>query len=331
MKVLVLSSNEISSLLNLDELRGAMGRALISISKGETQNFARNVFEFDKFKALGIMPAHNGALKLLGYKAVTVFKDNNEFGLNPHQGIVTLLDYNTGQLKCIAEGSSISALRTAAVSAFATDILSLKASKTLAIIGAGRQAYEHIRSICKIRQIEQIQIYNRNRLGAERLIKSFELAGQSLGNPSFHIANSATTAVKDADIVVTCTPATQSHFETSVLKPGCHINAIGACRPGQREIEIRNQTNVKIILDDERSCKREADEVFLPIIDKSLTHMIHAELGEVASALKTGREFETEITIFKSVGLAVEDLFCLDLAYQSAISKLESPTEIVLQ
>ena len=255
------------------------------------------------------MPALNESRELMGYKAVTVFQSNSERGLNPHQGVVTLLNFNTGEIKCILEGSTITSLRTAAVSAAATDALSLPDSKILTILGSGRQAYEHIKAISKIRKLEEIRIFNRSIPNAEKLIETVSRET----NSKFVISTNLEQSIRDADIVATCTSSSEILFKTSALKKGAHINAIGACRPGYREIEIIPDKNMKIFVDSIESCKIEADEIF--------QLNISGEIGSVFSGAISGRTSSSQITLFKSVGLAVEDIFAAQLAYQNAIAE----------
>lgn len=314
MNLLVLNSAEIKKLLHLDELRLKMKEALLSTSKAETISELRHVTKFNENNALGVMPAINSSQCLIGYKAVTVYPKNMEKGINPHQGIVTLLDYETGQIKCIMDGSTITALRTAAVSALATDLLSKKDSESLAIIGAGRQAYEHYQAISRVRLIKELRIFNRTKEKAEQLADL--IARESSAN--IKVVDSPMEAVARADIVVTCTSAKIPLFSTLDLKPGCHVNAIGACRPGFIEVDVVLNEELKIFVDHFEACSVEADEILK--LGKDLFR-ITSEVGQVLGGFRTGRINDKEITFFKSVGIAAEDIYAGQMAYEKAMNE----------
>ena len=327
MKALALSSAEIRELLNLNDLRNEMRAALISISSAETKNFVRKVFHLYASNAFGIMPAVNESRRLLGYKAVGVFPENNLSGHNPHQGMVVLLQFDTGEIKVIAEGSTITALRTAAVSALATEILSRPDSKVLSIIGSGVQAEEHIRALLPIRNFKKVKVYGRSIEKIKRLCASFAHER----NISFESYTDPRSALEEADVVVSCSASSEALFSSDDLRPGTHVNAFGACRPGYQEIQIQAQSNIRIFLDHQESCISEADEIYRPLHGQKLGHLIAGELGAVLSNRLMGRENENQITIFKSVGLAVEDLFAVDLAYRQYLNnKMSTRSEQAL-
>lgn len=314
MNLLVLNSEELRKLIHLDELRLIMKEALLTTSYSQTISELRNVTNFNENNALGVMPAINSSKCLVGYKAVTVYPKNAENGINPHQGMVTLLDYESGQIKCIMDGSTITALRTAAVSALATDLLSRVDSETLAIVGAGRQAHEHYQAISRVRSIKEIKIFNRTKEKASQLADL--IARES--NAIIIVVDSPIEAVKDADIVVTCTAARIPLFSTLDLKPGCHVNAIGACRPGFAEVDVMTNEKLKIFVDHFGACSVEADEILK--LGKEI-FLFTSEIGQVLGGTRSGRENDEEITFFKSVGIAAEDIFAGELAYQKAMKE----------
>lgn len=316
MGLLVLSSKDIQQITDLDHLRMSMREALVSVSLGETKSYPRSVTSFDGHRALGIMPAINHSLARLGYKAVSVFKENSAKKMNPHQGIVSLLDYETGQLKCLLNGEAITALRTAAVSAAATELLSREDASTLTLVGAGLQAFEHYRAISRIRDIKEIVIFNRNLDNAKKLRDKI----METSKAKITVVHNAAFAVKEADIIVTCTNSQVPFFSTRDLRPGCHVNAIGACRPGYHEVSIDNSFPVSLFLDAAEACKNEADEIFRPLHGKGITHLIRGEIGEALAGKIPARQTASDITFFKSVGISAEDIFAADLIYQAALS-----------
>lgn len=314
--MLFLNEHDLMQCLDLDILRTYMKDALLSFSLRQALHFPRVVFQTatEHNAPLGFMPAVDPHNKILGYKAITVFHHNKEKNLNPHQGIVTLLDSQTGKVKCILDGFFITAVRTAAVSAVATDLLSNVEAKTLAIIGSGCQAIAHVKAISRIRPIQNIRIYSRTNTSFNVFCEQFKNDGYLI---SHHM--SPQEAVTEADIVVTSTPAKQSLLSIKDVPQGCHVNAIGACRPGDKEITIHDRSSLKIYLDSEEACYIESDEIIHPLQDLTLSkNTIVGELGSCLAEQIPARESLDEITFFKSVGLSIEDLYAADFFYKQA-------------
>jgi alanine dehydrogenase len=321
MNLFILTSTELDQLIDLDELRLEMGRALLSISLGETRCSLRNVTSLNFDNALGVMPAINEGQRIVGYKAVTVYPQNYQCNLNPHQGLMTLLDYETGQVKCIMDGSTITALRTAAVSAMATDLLARENVSTLALIGAGRQALENFHAVSRVRNFKNTIIFNRTKEHALELVKKLE----KKSDMNFEVATTPALAVKDADVVITCTSSKNPLFKTTDLKIGAHVNALGSCRPGYREVEVQEHPKLKIFVDQFEACEKEADEILS--LGKKL-NSFSSEIGLLLSGEKKGRQHNEEITFFKSVGIAAFDLFAAEYIYQKAIKDKHVGTRI---
>jgi len=313
MKTLVLSSNDIYTLLDLDELRLQMKEALLSLSTSKASNELRHVVDMKAPNVIGFMSAHCKSAQILGYKTVSVFPVNAVLNLNPHQGIVCILCSETGKVKAILDGSAITALRTAAVSALSTEVLSRQNSKVLSIIGSGLQAYEHLRALLKVRNFEKVNIYCRNPCRTQRIQSTFK------NQIEIEIHSSVEKALVNSDVLVTCTSSSVPIVDSENFSSGMHINAIGSCRPGQQEINLRFHPKLKIYLDHAASCLKEADEVFRPQSRAPLSLRIVGEIGEVLSKNKFGRQNEEEITFFKSVGLAIEDIYAGSLFYKKAI------------
>ena len=298
-----------------------MAKALRFLSDGKAENFPRHAINLTNDGALGFMPATYIAGNLMGYKAVTVFPNNRIHGLNPHQGIVVLLDSENGMVKAILEGSTVTALRTAAVSAVATEKLSRADSKKLAVIGAGRQAFEHILSICQIRPIEKVLIYNRNLETIKKLLAALKDTVK-LAKCKFEIAASPQKAVENADIVVTCTYSSTPLLRINDFQPGTHINAVGACRPGFTEVQLHDRDGLKIFMDSQHACLIEASELSMALAQGNLeASALIGEIGDCLTGNILGRTDKTDITFFKSVGLGVEDLFAADCLFQLANTK----------
>lgn len=289
-----------------------MRLALKQISSGDPHE-PRHVLNLMNGNALGFMGAEVFSKKILGYKIVSVFPRNGVCGLNPHQGIVVLLDEKTGQVKSIQDGLAITALRTAAVSAVATEILSRPESKILTLIGDGRQAYEHLRALLRVRDFKTVKIYARSE-------KRFDFFRSRFGTQlDIHFFDSSKKALQETDVVVTCTSSAEAVVDSRDFPEGCHVNAVGSCRPGQQEVNISFNPGLKIFLDHLGSSRLEADEIFRPRSKAPLNLLIQSEIGECIGRAQKGRQSKNEITFFKSVGLAIEDVFTADLVYQKAI------------
>lgn len=287
-------------------LQNAMADALRSYSLGAAKNYPRHVIQHAKHQALGYMAGSDPEEGLLGFKTVSVFAENKFSGLNPHQGTVTLLDSATGMVRTILEGSTLTAIRTAAVSAVATNILATSSSETLALIGVGRQAFEHALALTRVRQFERILIFSRSSDSMESLARVLR-DSLSLGVIK---AKSPLDAIAQADVIVTCTSSPEPLIDVKDIPEGAHVNAVGACRPGYREINIHDSSNLSIFLDSRAACSVEASEISLPLLNATLSEStIMGEIGECLAGRISGRRNGREITVFKSVGLGIEDIF----------------------
>ena len=260
------------------------------------------------------MAAEDSASNLIGYKAVSVFPGNVSKGLNPHQGVVALLDPATGALGSLLEGSALTALRTAAASAAAAELLARADSSHLALVGTGLQALEHARAFSRIRTLRKITIYGRNRKNAEALAARLS---DELG-VEVDVALSARDAVALADLVVTATPARDFLFSTLDLAVGAHLTAVGACRPGMREVNFAPRCGLGIFVDSRAACAAEAEEL-------RESQCIRGEIGSVFLGSLTGRSSPSDITVFKSVGLGIEDVaaarFFVDQAMRQGVGQ----------
>ncbi len=280
-----------------EEIRAALGlRELIYALKEhmtlEHKNSPRLVLNFKEGKALGAMLSTTGSL--LGGKLVAVFPENPKQGLNPHQGLVVLLSPQDGRPTQIFDASEITGLRTAALSAAATETLANETDR-LVIFGTGHQAYLHARSICEIHPISQIRVVGRDFMKVSalcsRLEKELSIAAIPTGNSN--------EALREVAIICLCTAATHPYIREDDIPSGSHINAIGACRPGMREIELAPVTNMEIYVDDLARVQEEASEL------EEQTNLRPLANARTPSRGKT--------TLFKSVGTGILDLVAADL------------------
>src|SRR5712691_55591 len=237
----------------------------------------------------------------LGQKIVTFYPPNAKLGIPTHMATIFLVDPATGARLAMMDGTLITEMRTAAVSAPATKLLSSPDAKVLAILGSGVQARSHVEALRLVRNFAEIRVWSHTAANAERFAK--EIGAKAM---------SAEAAVRDADVVVTATNSKMSILRGAWLKPGCHVNAIGACRPDWRELDDDAMRNV-VFVDSREAAMKESGDVIL-------SHAkIYAELGEAFAGKVPSPAGET--TIFKSLGMAVEDIAAALLVYRSAITK----------
>lgn len=295
-QALFLNEEQVREHLRMADLIPAMEKALIDFSGGKVTQPVRSVIKVEPPGGLfGLMPAltPNG----LGLKAVTFYPPNAEHGIPTHMATIFLVDPQTGTPLAIMDGRLITEMRTAAVSAVATRLLVAPNAKILAILGSGVQARSHVIALRLVREFQEIRVWSPTREHAERFAR--EIGAKSM---------SAEDAVRDADVVVTVTSSKTPVLRGSWLKGGCHVNAVGACRPDWRELDDDTMVNV-VFVDSREGAMQESGDVILS------GAKIYAELGEALAGKVPARANET--TVFKSLGMAVEDIAAAMLVYQS--------------
>jgi ornithine cyclodeaminase/alanine dehydrogenase-like protein (mu-crystallin family) len=292
-----LNEERVREHLRMADLIPAMEKALIDFSAGKVTQPVRSVIKVDPPGGfLGIMPALTP--EGLGLKAVTFYPSNADRGFPTHMATIFLVDPETGAPLAIMDGRLITEMRTAAVSAAATKLLAPREAKILAILGSGVQAHSHAEALRLARQFEEIRVWSPTREHAERFAK--EIGAKSM---------SAEEAVRGADVIVTATSSKTPVLHGLWLKPGCHVNVVGASRPDWREMGDEAMANV-VFVDSREGAMKEAGDVIL-------SHAkIYAEIGEALAGKVPVRANET--TIFKSLGMAVEDIAAAMLVYRSA-------------
>jgi ornithine cyclodeaminase/alanine dehydrogenase-like protein (mu-crystallin family) len=293
---LYLNEEQVKKHLRMADLIPAMEKALIDFSAGKVTQPVRSVIKIDPPGGfLGLMPASTPSG--LGLKAVTFYPSNAERGIPTHMATIFLVDPETGTPLAIMDGRLITEMRTAAVSAVATKLLAPADAKILAILGSGVQAHSHVEALRLVRQFEEIRVWSHTSEHAERFAK--EIGAK---------ATSAEEAVRGADVIVTATNSKTPVLKGAWLKSGCHVNAIGACRPDWRELDDESMSNV-VSVDSREGALKESGDVLLS------RAKIYAELGEALAGKVPSRANET--TIFKSLGMAVEDIAAALLVYRS--------------
>ena len=300
-KPLFLDEEQVRHHLRMVDLIPAMEKALIDFSAGKVTQPVRSVIKVEVAAAtgfLGLMPAltPNG----LGLKAVTFYPSNGERGIPTHMATIFLVDPETGTPLAIMDGRLITEMRTAAVSSAATKLLAPPDAKVLAILGSGVQARSHVEALQLVRKFEEIRVWSPTREHAQRFAK--EIGATAMSDEG---------AVRGADVIVTVTNSKTPVLKGGWLKPGCHVNTIGACRPDWRELDDDAMNNV-VFVDSREGALKESGDVILS------GAKIYAELGEALAGKVPARANET--TIFKSLGMAVEDIAAAMLVYRESIS-----------
>jgi thiomorpholine-carboxylate dehydrogenase len=283
--------------LRWDELIDAMERALAEFSRGAVIQPVRNVLTIEESRRyLGIMPAVLG--DVMGLKFVTFYPINAGTGLPTHNATIVLYGTDSGQPLAAMDGRLITEMRTAAVSAAITKYLAPPESRTLALLGSGVQAQSHLQALSRVRNFSEVRVWSRTAAHAERFAREH-------GAKAVH---SAEEAVRGADVIVTATAAHDPILKGAWLKPGAHVNAIGSSRPDWRELDDEAMANT-VVVDSREAAAREAGDV---IMAKAA---IYAEIGEIFAGTKPPTPSVT--TVFKSVGLAVEDVAAAKLVAEA--------------
>jgi len=305
MSVLILNHTEVDELLPMNECIDVMEKAFIALARGEVDQPLRTIFRPGTVKGvMAMMPSYRGGdAPLFGLKAICVFPGNAAIGKDAHQGAVILFDGTTGELIAIVNASAITAIRTAAVSALATRVLANETAATLAIIGAGVQARAHLSAIACVRQQSEVKCRT-------------------------EAVDTVEAAVRDADIIVTATTSREPVIRREWIAAGAHINAIGTFSPKARELDTATMVSASLFVDRRESAFNEAGDYLIAAAEGAIgPDTIRAELGEVLIGKHPGRTSADEISIFKSLGLAMEDLAAAEYCYRKA-EKLNHGTAV---
>ncbi|HEV8188601.1 MAG TPA: ornithine cyclodeaminase family protein [Pyrinomonadaceae bacterium] len=320
MKILILDSQQIRELLPMRDCIELMADALASLARGEVFQPLRTIIRPPEARGLlGLMPAYRtGDHGAFGMKAICVFPGNPAIGKDAHQGAVMLFSRETGEMIALMNASEITAIRTAAVSAVATRLLAREDANELAIIGAGVQARTHLAALAAVRSIKHARVACRN------IEHAYEIAREMQPRFSFPIEPVKTNeeAVRGADLIVTATSSQEPVINKDWISPGAHVNAIGTHSPNSREIDSATMAASRIFVDRRESALNEAGDYLLAAKEGLIdADSILAEIGELLIGTKHGRNSVNEITLFKSLGLAIEDVACAEYLYQKALSQ----------
>jgi ornithine cyclodeaminase/alanine dehydrogenase-like protein (mu-crystallin family) len=310
-----IDQEEVSRRLTYEICIPIVRRAMIALSRGETIQLLRSILPLSEGRLFGIMPGAMGAHGPFGAKLVSVFHDNFARGVQSHQGVVVLFDPETGAPVCVAHGGEITAIRTAAASAVATEALARKDARRLALLGYGEQAATHARAIGKVRALDSIFVWGRSAEKARDFAKRMEA---ELGT-RVTAAKSAEAAVAEAEIVCTVTSAAEPILKGAWVRPGTHVNVVGSSYAVPREVDNELVVRSRYIADSREGVLQQGAE-FLSAKAAGLVGDDHivAEIGQVLAGEVVGRRTAEEITVYKSLGHVVQDLASAWALYSEA-------------
>jgi ornithine cyclodeaminase/alanine dehydrogenase-like protein (mu-crystallin family) len=320
--MLILGHDDVLAALTPDDCADAMAEVLAAHARGEALMPLRSLVPFEGAAGfMGLMPAWRGGPDpVFGLKALAVMPGNPARGLDSHQGIVTLFDGEVGAPRAILDASAVTAVRTAAVSAVATRVLAREDARVLAILGAGVQGRAHLRALLSVREFEEVRVFAPNQTHA-----------RVMADGRANVVASAEDAVRGADVVVTATSSREPVVRRQWFVPGAHINAVGASVPSARELDLDTVVACALFCDSRESLQNEAGEYRQAVEEGAIPgdEHVRASLGEVLAGMAPGRVSPQELTVFRSLGLAVEDLAAAERAVARA-RELGIGTEVAL-
>jgi len=315
--VLFLSKKDLENVLTMRETIAAVEEAFRELASGTAAMPTRVGLTLgDRAGWVGAMPAYLSRANALTTKIVTSYKDNpSKYGLPTVMAIIVLNDPETGKPEAVLEGTFITAMRTGAASGVATKYLARRSAKTVGIFGTGTQARTQLQAMREVRNVESALVYDiatdRATRFAEEMKKKLGIEVRTEDNPEKVVARS--------DIIATASTSRTPVFNGDLLRTGTHINAIGSFRPDTRELDDSTILRSKLVVDQLEAALEEAGDVVIPLKSGVIQQdHVYAELGQIVAGLKPARENDSEITVFKSVGLGIQDAAAAGLAYRKA-------------
>jgi len=321
MPVLFLNREDVESLLPYGECIEVMAGALAALARGEAFQPLRSAHWLpDRRGLLVAMPGglFAGGDDVVGIKVLTVFPGNAAHGEESHQGAVLLFEAERGRPLAFLDAASITAIRTAAVSALATRLLAREEAGDLALLGTGVQARTHLAALREVRPLRRVRVWSRDPGNARR----FAAAESARHGLPVEPAASARGAVDGADIICTVSAATEPILAGAWIAPGAHVNAVGACTPNARELDTAAVVRARLFVDRRESALHEPGEILTPLREGAITEdHIQGEIGELLVGKVVGRRTADEVTLFESLGLTVEDLAAARHIYHRALEQ----------
>jgi alanine dehydrogenase len=319
MSILIFNRKNVRELLPMAECMDVMADALAALARGEAIQPLRPVMWLpERTAALAVMHSYLDGPKAVGLKAITVFPGNHGTIYDSHQGVVLLFEAEHGRVQAIADASSITEIRTAAVSGTATRLLARESAAELAILGSGSQARAHLEAMLIARRIRRTRVWSRSPESARRFA---EQESRARGIP-VQAVDSVEEAVAGAEIICTTTASSEPVLKGKWLAEGAHINAVGACIASARELDSAAVVRSSLFVDRRESVLKESGDFLFPREEGSIDeNHIRGEIGEVLTGQVPGRISLREITLFKSLGLAIEDLAAANHIFRKGLER----------
>ncbi|MBC6983757.1 ornithine cyclodeaminase family protein [Caulobacter sp. 17J80-11] len=313
--MIVIGREEVRERLSYEACIPLVREAMIALSRGITRQLPRSIIDLDEGRAFGVMPGAMGPGLVFGAKLISVYPENFEKGLQSHQGLVALFDPETGALAAIVHAGEITAIRTAAASAVATDALARPGASRLAILGYGEQAHTHLIAISKVRKLSEVRVWGRS---PERAAAFAAHAAETLGVAA-RAAASVETAVADADIICAVSAAAEPILHGRHVAEGCHVNLVGSSRAGPAEADDDLVVRSRFFADHRRGVLLQGAEFLNAKASGRIDdrHLL-GEIGDVLDGRIAGRISASDVTVYKSLGSIVQDLSSAWLLYEQA-------------
>jgi alanine dehydrogenase len=315
--MLILDQRAVQKLLPMHECIDVMASTLATLARGNAVLPLRTVVRIpDTGDFFAVMPAVLAEPKTIGAKIITVYPGNHGTKYDSHQGAVLLFDGENGSLAALLDATAVTTIRTAAVSGLATRLLARPNATELAILGAGVQGHSHLEAIQAVRPLSMVRVWSRSAEHAQVLVG---VATSRFGLDAV-MSPTAEDAVRNSSIVCTTTSSTQPVLFGEWLNPGTHVNAVGASTPNARELDSNAVIRSRLYVDRRESALNEPGDILVPLRESAITpeHIV-GEIGELVIGIARGRTHDREITLFKSLGLAVEDLGAASHVYAKAM------------
>jgi ornithine cyclodeaminase/alanine dehydrogenase-like protein (mu-crystallin family) len=318
-EIRVLSAKDIRAALPMAEAIEVMRSLFVQLSHAAVKLPPRQHLSIAEHAGVALfMPAYLPESGHLGVKVVTLHERNASAGLPRIQGLVMLFDATSGRPSAVLDGAGLTALRTGAASGVATDVLARAAARRVAILGAGVQARTQLEAVCAVRPVAEVRVFD---LSAERARAYALEVGEELGL-NVEPVGTAADAVRNADVICAATNASSPAFADSDLPVGVHINAIGSYQPTVQEVPTETVVRARVVVDHRESALAETGDLIIPIRQGRFSpERISAELGEIIAGEQAGRQTDEEVTLFKSVGLAAQDVAAAARAVSNAASQ----------
>jgi ornithine cyclodeaminase/alanine dehydrogenase-like protein (mu-crystallin family) len=304
----------VRSAVTMKEAIGLMENAFTGLSEGTCHVPLRSVVDSpDKETSLFFKPVFDSSLGRMAIKVLSQNEGNRKRGIPTISGIVILFESSTGRILSIMDGAYLTALRTGAVAGLASRLMSREGSDCFALFGCGAQGYSQLEAVLAVRKISKVFVYDRSRTAAERFISEMQPSTDAILKYSSDLRD-----LVKADIITTATGSRQPLFARTDIKPGVHINAIGGYRPEMQEIASEIIRDARVCVDQKKACLSEAGDLLIPILNGYIKpDQIQTELGDLIAGRVAGRVSDEEITVFKSVGIAAQDLYVANAVYEN--------------